>query len=90
LQGDAASTIANNRIFQFQGGTGTFLSVSGNYDTANASVTGNTIRGNGTGVGIDYQLGTAAGLAVASTGNLVTGVTTQRRVGTGVTVSAGV
>ncbi|MGC7102140.1 right-handed parallel beta-helix repeat-containing protein [Amycolatopsis lurida] len=89
LQGDAASTIANNRIFRFNGGGGTFLSLGVNYGTGNATVTGNAIRGGGTGIGLDYQLGGGTACQLASTGNLVTGVTTPRRVAAGVTVTAG-
>jgi putative cofactor-binding repeat protein len=88
-QGDAASTIANNRIFKFNDGAGTFLHVEGRYGTPNVAVTGNTIRGNGTGIGLDYQKGDADGLVVTSTGNLVSDVSTQRQVGDGVTLDAG-
>ena len=90
LQGEAASTVANNRVFDFSGGTGTFLETIVNYGTANLAVTGNTLRGNGTGVGLDYQRGPGTALVVTSTGNLVTNVATPRRTGTGVTVTAGV
>ncbi|GIG87946.1 right-handed parallel beta-helix repeat-containing protein [Plantactinospora endophytica] len=89
VQGEAASTIAGNRIFRFNGGGGTFLALRVNYGTGNATVVGNTIRGNGSGVGLDYQLASGTTLSVASTGNLVTGVTTPRRAATGVTVTAG-
>lgn len=90
VQGEVASTISGNRVFDRSGGTGTFLQTRVNYGTGNLAVTGNTLRGNGSGVGLDYQRGPGAGLVVASTGNLVTGVTTPRQVGAGVTVSAGV
>jgi hypothetical protein len=90
VQGEAASTISGNRIFRSNGGAGTFLSLRVNYGTGNVVVTGNAIRGNGTGVGLDFQLGSGAGCTVASTGNLVTGVSTPRQVGSGVTVTAGV
>ncbi|WP_238412907.1 right-handed parallel beta-helix repeat-containing protein [Saccharothrix deserti] len=90
LQGEAASTVSGNRVFDFSGGTGTFLETRVNYGTGNLAVTGNTVRGNGTGVGLDYQRGPGAGLVVTSTGNLVTDVATPRRVGAGVTVTAGV
>jgi hypothetical protein len=89
VQGGAASTIANNRIFKFDGGSGTFLQVIGNYGDAKASVTGNTIRGEGAGIGLDYQRGNASSLEVASTGNLVSDVTTERQVGEGVIVTTG-
>jgi hypothetical protein len=90
LQGEAASTVSGNRVFDFSGGTGTFLETKVNYGTGNLAVVGNTLRGNGTGVGLDYQRGSGTGLVVTSTGNLVTGVTTPRRTGDGVTVMAGV
>jgi len=90
LQGEAASTVSGNRVFDFSGGTGTFLETIVNYGTGNLVVTGNTLRGNGVGVGLDYQRGPGAGLVVASTGNLVTDVATPRRTGTGVTVTAGI
>lgn len=90
IQGEAASTVSGNRVFDFSGGTGTFLETRVNYGTGNLAVVGNTLRGNGTGVGLDYQRGPGVGLVVSSAGNLVTGVTTPRRVGSGVTVTAGV
>jgi hypothetical protein len=90
VQGDAASTVSGNRVFDFSGGTGTFLETRVNYGTGNLAVIGNSLRGNGTGVGLDYQLGAGAGLVVTSTGNLVTEVATPRRVGAGVTVTAGI
>ena len=90
LQGEAASTIADNRIFRSNGGAGTFLALRVNYGTGNVVVTGNAVRGNGTGIGLDYQLGAGTGCTVSSTGNLVTGVATPRRAATGVTVTAGV
>jgi hypothetical protein len=90
VQGGAASTISDNRIFTKAGRTGTFLQVLGNYGNAKASVTGNTIRGRGLGIGLDYQRGSAESLEVASTGNLVSEVEVERQVGEGVTVTSGV
>ncbi len=90
VQGGAASVIANNRIFKFNDGTGTFLLVEGNYSNAKAAVTGNAIRGNGEGIGIEYRKGNAVSLEVTSTGNLVTDVTTPRVVGEGVILNPGV
>ncbi|MEU7617054.1 right-handed parallel beta-helix repeat-containing protein [Micromonospora rifamycinica] len=90
IQGEASSTISGNRIFRFNGGGGTFLSLRTNYGTGNIVVVGNAIRGNGTGVGIDYGSASGTGLSVVSTGNLVTGVTTPRRTASGVTLSTGV
>lgn len=89
VQGDAASTIMGNRVFQFSAGGSTYLAIKQvNYGTGLVSVTGNTIRGSGTGTGLSYQRGSNQ-LTVTSTGNAVTGVTTPRSVGAGVTVTAG-
>ncbi len=89
VQGDAASTITSNRIFKFNDGGGTFLLVEGNYGNAKAVVNSNTIRGNGEGVGLDYEQGNAQSLEVVSSGNLVTDVTTDRIVGPGVILNPG-
>ncbi len=96
VQGGAASTIANNRIFNFGGekqadSTYRYLSVSVNYGTGVVSVTGNALRGAGTprGTGLVY---TAAGdrkLIVASTGNVVENIATPRVVDERVTLTAG-
>ena len=89
VQGDAASVINGNRIFQFSGTGTTFLNVSQvNYGTGDLAVTGNVIRGGGTGTGLSYQRGSNQ-LTITSTGNLVTGVTTPRNIGAGVTLTAG-
>jgi hypothetical protein len=90
VQGGASSTITNNRIFQDAGRGGTFLQVLGNYGHAKAAITGNTIRGRGLGIGLDYQRGSATSLEVTSNGNLVTDVEIDRQVGEGVTVNPGV
>jgi hypothetical protein len=91
LQGDASSAISGNKIFQFSGATASqFLETRVNYGTGNLSIVGNAIRGNGSGVGLDLQKGSGTALVVTSTGNEVTNVTTSRRIGTGVTVTAGV
>lgn len=96
VQGDAASTIANNRIFNFDGekqpdSSYRYLSISANYGTGVVSVTGNVIRGAGTprGTGLYYLAGEKRGLTVVSTGNAVEHVNTPRFVGERVTVSAG-
>jgi hypothetical protein len=89
VQGDAASTISNNRIFKFNGGDGTYLLLTGNYGNGMVSVTGNAIRGNGGGIGLDYQLGNAQTMTVVSAGNLVELVAIPKQVGPGVTVSSG-
>lgn len=91
VQGGAASTISGNRIFDFsEETTGTFLETRVNYGTGNLAVTGNTLRGNGTGVGLDYQRGPGAALTITSTGNLVTEIPTPLRKSPGVTVTAGI
>ncbi|GAB1823641.1 right-handed parallel beta-helix repeat-containing protein [Herbidospora sp. RD11066] len=89
VQGDAASTIVGNRVFQFSGAGTTYLTIKQvNYGTGNVAVTGNAVRGSGTGTGLSYQRGSNQ-LTVTSSGNSVTGVTTQRTVGAGVTLSSG-
>lgn len=90
VQGDAASTLSANRIFRFSGSGTTYLAIQQvNYGSGFVAVTGNVIRGAGTGTGLSYQRGSNA-LTVTSTGNLVTGVTTPLTAGSGVVVSAGV
>ncbi|WP_083974809.1 right-handed parallel beta-helix repeat-containing protein [Herbidospora daliensis] len=89
VQGDAASTVVGNRVFQFNGAGTTYLTIKQvNYGTGNVAVTGNAVRGNGSGTGLSYQRG-GNQLTVTSTGNSVTNVTTQRSVGAGVTLSSG-
>jgi hypothetical protein len=90
VQGGAASTITGNRVFQNAGKGGTFVQVLGNYGNAKAAITGNTIRGRGLGIGLDYQRGSATSLEVTSSGNLVTEVEVERQVGEGVTINPGV
>jgi Right handed beta helix region len=99
LQGDdSASTIANNRIFEFGGAPNAassyvFVGLTGNYGTGAVSVTGNAIRGpmptkpNTT--GLSFARGEADSVRVTSTGNLVGGVRTVRLVGEGVKVDVG-
>ncbi|AKF86510.1 hypothetical protein MFUL124B02_28210 [Myxococcus fulvus 124B02] len=97
VQGDAASVISDNKVFNFGGEPNTasryhYLSISQvNYGAGFVSVTGNVIRGVGStrSTGLNYEKGSGTALTVTSTGNLVTGVTTARNVGTGVTVTAG-
>lgn len=93
VQGDpSASTISTNRIFDFEGGSGdggVFLHVEGRYGRPNIAVTGNAIRGNGTGIGLDYQKGNADTMEIVSNGNLVSDVAIPRQVGPGVTVTTG-
>ena len=52
-------------------------------------VNSNTIRGNGEGIGLDYEKGSANSLEVVSSGNLVSDVTTDRVVGDGVILNPG-
>jgi hypothetical protein len=89
VQGDAASTISNNRIFKFNDGDGTYLRLEGSYGDGKVAVTGNAIRGNGGGVGLDYLKGNANSLEVVSAGNLVSEVAIPIQVGPGVSVSSG-
>jgi|SRR5579859_5626831 len=89
VQGGAASVIMGNRIFKFFGQGTTFLNITqANYGTGDLAVTGNVIRGTGTGTGLSYQ-GGAHQLTVTSTGNLVQDVTTPRSVGTGAVLATG-
>jgi hypothetical protein len=89
VQGGAASVIMGNRIFNFFGHGTTFLNITQVIKgTGDLAVTGNVIRGNGTGTGLSYQRG-AHQLTVTSTGNLVQNVTTPRLVATGVTLAKG-
>jgi len=96
LQGDAGSTLAGNRIFCFggekqEGSTYRYLSLTVNYGSALASVTGNVIRGAGTprGTGLHYTADAGRGLTVVSTANAVDKVGLARFVGERVMVSAG-
>jgi Right handed beta helix region len=89
VQGGAASTITTNRIFKNNGGSGTFVLVQANYGDAKVVVNSNTIRGNGEGIGLDYEKGSANSLEVVSSGNLVSDVTTDRIVGDGVILNPG-
>ncbi|HET9895679.1 MAG TPA: right-handed parallel beta-helix repeat-containing protein [Streptosporangiaceae bacterium] len=87
VQGDAASVIMGNRIFQFSGTGTTFLGITQvNYGTGEVAVTGNVIRGGGTGTGLSYQRGSNQ-LTVTSTGNLVQNVATPRSAGAGVVLA---
>jgi Right handed beta helix region len=97
VQGDAASTIANNRVFMFTAETaGTsydYIALTQvNYGSGYVTVTGNDIRGAGSAAdtGFYFNAGSGKTLTVTSTGNLVTSVGTARATGTGVTISAGI
>jgi hypothetical protein len=90
VQGDVASTITDNRVFQMRGSGTTYLAIKQvNYGSGQVGVVGNAVRGNGSGTGLSYQRGSHQ-LTVTSAGNSVMGVTTQRAVGAGVTVNSGV
>lgn len=89
VQGDAASTISGNRIFNFHGAGTDYLAVTEvNYGHGDLAVTGNMIRGSGSGVGLSYQGGDHS-LTVLSSGNLVTDVTRPRVVGNNVQLTTG-
>lgn len=96
VQGGAASTIANNRIFNFGGekqpdSQYRFLAVSVKYGTGVVTVTGNAIRGAGTprSTGLYYTAAENLALTVVSTANAVADVNTPRFTDTRVTVSTG-
>lgn len=100
VQGDAASTISHNRVFNFNGednpdSTYRYIALSRvNYGSGEVSVTGNTIRGAGThrGIALYYSAGDNGGgvrLTVTSTGNAVLDVHRAREVGPNVRVSRG-
>jgi putative cofactor-binding repeat protein len=96
IQGDAASTIAHNRIFGFGGekqekSAYRYLSLTANYGAGMVIFTGNAIRGAGTtrGTGLYLAAAEPRSLTVVSSGNLVEGVQNARVVEGKVTVSAG-
>jgi hypothetical protein len=99
VQGGAASTISDNRIFNIglnlEGPNNPasiyrYISLTVNYNIGVVSLTGNTLRGMGTGneFGLDF---TASGnqLNVISANNAVIDIETPQRMGTGVTLSPG-
>jgi len=100
IQGGAASTIANNRVFNFGlrkdpnrevDSTYRYIALLANYKTAVVSVTGNAIRGAGTSreTALHCTGRKNARLAVTSTGNAIEDIDTKRFVGDNVTVSSG-
>ena len=96
LQGGAASTIAHNRIFNFAGerhpdSEYRYISLTVNYGTGLAVVTGNAILGAGTprGIGLHFSAPEGRAMKIVSTANAVEQVHTPRFVGPGVTVTAG-
>jgi hypothetical protein len=95
VQGGAASTISNNRIFNLSGKNNPassyhFLAITVNYGTGVVSVSGNTIRGSGADneIGLYYTVGNHR-LIVTSTGNAVVDIPRGNFVDDRVTVSAG-
>lgn len=99
VQGGAASTISNNRIFNIGvnhngvnlTSTYRYLGLTVNYETGVVSVVGNTVRGTGTGdeTGLYYTAGGNHSLIVTSFANAVVDVKTNRFVDNGVTLSTG-
>jgi len=96
VQGDAASVIGGNKVFQFNGepSSGSFVYIGVpqvNYGTGELNVVNNTIRGAGgaADTGLSYQLGGGAGLLVLSRDNNVQSAGNPREVGSGVTLVAG-
>ncbi len=98
VNGDAASTIANNRIFNFSKKCNPqsdfrYMSLAVNYGMGVVTVTGNVIYGIGTargrGTGQYFTAGDDLKLKIVSTGNLIDGVKAHRFAGPNVTVSAG-
>jgi len=98
IQGETASTIANNRVFNSdsdgesrRGSTFLYIAISRVYDESGlCSVTGNVIRGAGTERGIGLSYDGENPLTVVSTGNAVVDVHTPQFVGPTVTVDSGV
>ena len=97
VQGDAASTIADNRVFMFpaekSGTSYRYIALTQvNYGAGDVSVTGNDIRGAGSAAdtGFYYNAGQGVTLNVTSAGNSVSSVGTARATGTGVTISGGI
>ncbi|MEU7739358.1 hypothetical protein [Nonomuraea sp. NPDC049158] len=102
LQGEAGTTISNNRIHKFgnmaqsrttrQDARFVFLALDDvNYGKGHAAVTGNTILGHGTRqeTGLLFRRGRGNALSIASTGNLVDNVGIPRSIGSGVRVTSG-
>ena len=99
IQGGAASTISDNRIFNIgvnlngpsnPSSVFRYLALTVNYDIGVVSITGNTLRGMGK--GNEYGLHFTAGghqLMVVSAGNAVFDIKTPSFVDTGVTLSPG-
>jgi hypothetical protein len=88
IQGDAASTIVSNRIFNFNlegseydpTSNYRYLYLRTNYDTGIISLTGNTIRGAGTEneTGLYFTTNPDTWLKVTTAGNAIENVTTEQ------------
>ncbi|MBC7288673.1 MAG: right-handed parallel beta-helix repeat-containing protein [Armatimonadetes bacterium] len=96
LQGGPASTIANNRIFNFGGEPRAeseyrYICLTVNYGSAVVVVTGNAIVGAGTprGIGLYYSAADGRTLTVISTGNAIERVSTPVVIEPNVTVTSG-
>ncbi len=96
VQGDAASVISDNKVFQLNGepSSGNFVYIGipqVNYGTGVINVVDNVIRGaNGShDTGLSYQKGGGAGLLVLSADNHVQSAAMPRAVGAGVTLVSG-
>lgn len=96
VQGDAASVISGNKVFQFNGepSTGNFVYIGVpqvNYSTGVLNVVDNVIRGaNGPhDTGLSYQIGNGQGLLLLSHDNNVQEAGVPRVVGPGVTLVEG-
>lgn len=96
IQGGAASTIANNRIMNFNeekhdSSQYRYLSLRVRYDTGMVIVSGNVIRSKGApkGTGIYYEASANTKLIVSSFGNLIEDTTVPRFVGKNVIIDTG-
>jgi hypothetical protein len=96
VQGGVGNTIVGNKVNQMFGlpAAGSFVSIGldgVNYGAGRVTVAANTVIGQGSTreIGLNYSKANGPSLSVVSTGNLVDLVGTARRLGTGVTVTAG-
>ncbi|MEJ2887909.1 right-handed parallel beta-helix repeat-containing protein [Actinomycetospora aeridis] len=96
VNGGAASTVANNRVFALEGeregSTYRYIGVARvNYGVGVLAVSGNTVRGipGARGVGLYYSAGEGGGLDLTSVGNAVTDLAAPRILERNVTMSPG-
>ncbi len=100
LQGGAATTIANNRIFNFglrrraraaAGSTFLYIALRVNYGVGVASVTGNALRGAGADAetALHFAAKPNTRLIAATAGNVIADIPHKRFVGPRVTVTSG-